>query len=131
MGDFSRLLNANNIEIENAKINPKYLVEMLNLIDKGAISGPAAKAVFEEMFRSGKKASAIVAEIGLSQISDAAEIKKVVRQVIAGNIKAVSDYKAGKQEALTFITGQVMKATRGRANPSMTKEILIQELEEK
>jgi len=128
LGDFSRLLNATNTEIEKAKIAPEHLAEMLSLVDKGTISGPTAKAVFEEMFYSGKRASAIVAGKKLSQISDAVEIREAVKKVITNNTKAVSDYKAGKQQALTFITGQVMRATRGRANPSLTREILIEEL---
>jgi aspartyl-tRNA(Asn)/glutamyl-tRNA(Gln) amidotransferase subunit B len=128
LGDFSRLLNAADIEIENAKMSPVLLAEMLDLVDKGAVSGPAAKAVFEEMFRTGKAASEIVAEKKLSQISDSSELREVVRQVMADNPKAASDYRAGKQQALTFITGQVMKATRGRANPALVKDILLQEL---
>jgi len=128
LGDFSRLLNVTNTEVENVKIIPEHLAEMLSLVDKGTVSGPVAKAVFEEMFYSGKRASAIVAEKKLSQISDAAEIREVVKKVIANNAKAVSDYKAGKQQALTFITGQVIRATRGRANPSLAREILIEEL---
>jgi aspartyl-tRNA(Asn)/glutamyl-tRNA(Gln) amidotransferase subunit B len=127
-GDFSRLLNATNTEIENVKISPKHLAEMLSLVDNGTVSGPAAKAVFEEMFRTGKGASEIIEEKKLSQISDASEIREVVKQVIANNAGAVADYASGKQQALTFIIGQVMKATRGRANPSMVKEIIIQEL---
>jgi aspartyl-tRNA(Asn)/glutamyl-tRNA(Gln) amidotransferase subunit B len=128
LGDFSRLLNAADIEIEKAKMRPALLAEMLGLVDKGAVSGPAAKAVFEEMFRTGKAASEIVAEKKLSQMSDSSELREVVRQVMADNPKAASDYKAGKQQALTFITGQVMKATRGRANPALVKDILLQEL---
>ena len=128
LGDFSRLLNAGGIEIENAAISPELLAEMLSLIDKGTVSGPAAKAVFEEMFHTGKRAGEIVAEKKLSQISDSTEVRELVKQVVADNPKAVSDYKAGKQQALTFITGQVMKATRGRANPALVKDILIQEL---
>ena len=128
LGDFSRLLNATNTEIENAKVSPQHLVEMLNLVDKGIIGGPAAKTVLEEMFYSGKRASDIVVEKKLSQISNATEIREVVKQVIANNTKAVSDYKAGKQQALSFITGQVMKATRGRANPDLVREVLGQEL---
>ena len=128
LGDFSRLLNATNTEIENAKIKPQHLVEMLNLVDNGTISGPAAKAVFEEMFYSGKRASDVVMEKKLSQIGDATEIRNVVRQAISENAKAVTDYKAGKEQALTFITGQVMKITKGRANPAMVTEILLQEL---
>ncbi len=128
LGDFSRLLNATNTEVENVKISPKHLAEMLDLVDNGTISGPAAKAVFEEMFRSGKGASEIITEKKLSQISDAGEIREVVKQVMANNTGAVADYTSGKQQALTFIIGQVMKATRGRANPAVVREIITQEL---
>jgi len=128
LGDFSRLLNATNTEIENATISPKHLADMLALVDNGAISGPTAKAVLEEMFQTGKGASDIIEEKKLSQISDASEIREVVKQVIAGNTGAVADYTSGKQQALTFLVGQVMKATRGRANPGLVKEIVIQEL---
>jgi aspartyl-tRNA(Asn)/glutamyl-tRNA(Gln) amidotransferase subunit B len=128
LGDFSRLLNATNTEIENVKISPKYLAEMLGLVDNGTISGPAAKAVFEEMFHTGKGAGEIITEKKLSQISDAGEIREVVKQVMANNTGAVADYTSGKQQALTFIIGQVMKATRGRANPGVVKEIIMQEL---
>jgi aspartyl-tRNA(Asn)/glutamyl-tRNA(Gln) amidotransferase subunit B len=128
LGDFSRMLHATNTEIENVKISPKYLTEMLGLIDNGTISGPAAKAVFEEMFRSGKGAREIITEKKLSQISDAGEIREVIKQVLSNNTDAVADYTSGKQQALTFIIGQVMKATRGRANPGVVREITIQEL---
>jgi aspartyl-tRNA(Asn)/glutamyl-tRNA(Gln) amidotransferase subunit B len=101
---------------------------MLGLIDNGTISGPAAKAVFEEMFRSGKGAREIITEKKLSQISDAGEIREVIKQVLSNNTDAVADYTSGKQQALTFIIGQVMKATRGRANPGVVREITIQEL---
>jgi aspartyl-tRNA(Asn)/glutamyl-tRNA(Gln) amidotransferase subunit B len=101
---------------------------MLDLAEKGAISGPAAKAVFEEMFLSGKKASDIVTEKGLSQISNSSEIEKAVAEVIASNGQAVADYQSGKEQALAFLIGQVMKATKGRANPAMAKEILLQKL---
>jgi aspartyl-tRNA(Asn)/glutamyl-tRNA(Gln) amidotransferase subunit B len=128
LGDFSRLLNATNTEIENVKISPKHLAEMLDLVDNGTISGPAAKIVLEEMFRTGQRASEIIAEKKLSQISDVGEIREVVKQVIANNSGAVADYASGKQQAVTFIIGQVMKTTRGRANPGVVREIIIQEL---
>ena len=129
LGDFSRLLNATNNDIENTRISPSLLVELLNLVDKGTISGPTAKAVFEKMFYTGKKASDIVAEGKLSQLNDATELQRIVKQVLANNAKAVADYKAGKQQALTFLTGQIMKATKGTANPAVVREILVQELE--
>ncbi|MBA7507124.1 Aspartyl/glutamyl-tRNA(Asn/Gln) amidotransferase subunit B [subsurface metagenome] len=128
LGDFSRLLNATDSDIENTRISPRLLVELLNLMDKGTISGPTAKAVFEEMFYTGKKASDIVAERKLSQISDVTELTTIVEQVLANNAKAVADYSDGKQQALTFLTGQVMKATRGAANPSVVTKILMQQL---
>ena len=129
LGDFSRLLNATNNDIENTRISPSLLVELLNLVDKRTISGPTAKAVFEKMFYTGKKASDIVAKGKLSQLSDATELNGIVKQVLANNAKAVADYKAGKQQALTFLTGQIMKATKGTANPAVVREILVQELE--
>jgi aspartyl-tRNA(Asn)/glutamyl-tRNA(Gln) amidotransferase subunit B len=128
LGDFSRLLNATNTDIENVTIEPKQLTDMLVLVDSGAISGPTAKAVLEEMFQTGKRASEIIREKKLSQISDAGEIREVAKQVMADNAGAVADYMSGKQSALVFIVGQVMKATRGRANPAVVKEIIMQEL---
>ncbi len=128
LGDFSRLLNATNTTIENAKISPKHLADMLVLTDEGAISGPTAKAVFEEMFHTGKGAGEIVTEKKLSQISDTGEIREVVKRVIADNAGAVADYASGKQQALTFIVGQVMKATKGRANPGVVGGIVREEL---
>jgi aspartyl-tRNA(Asn)/glutamyl-tRNA(Gln) amidotransferase subunit B len=114
--------------VESVKIKPEYLVEFIDLIDKGTVSGPAAKTVFEDMFNSGKQAQEIINEKGLSQISDTDEIEKVVIEVIAGNEKAVSDFNAGKQQSLAFLVGQVMKATKGRANPAVAKETLLDKL---
>jgi len=128
LGDFSRLLNASSTSIEESKATPEHLVEMLGMVEKGVLSGPAAKAVFEEMFLSGMRAKQIVSEKGLSQISDNAEIENLITQVIDGNTQAVSDFKAGKQQALAFLIGQVMKATKGRANTGLVKEILLHKL---
>jgi aspartyl-tRNA(Asn)/glutamyl-tRNA(Gln) amidotransferase subunit B len=128
LGDFLRMLNATNTGIEDTRVTPRHLTEMLDLADKGTLSGPAAKAVFAEMFLSGKKAGDIVAEKGLSQISSSKEIEKIVAEVIAGNSQAVSDYASGKEQALAFLIGQVMKASKGRANPATAKEILLHKL---
>jgi aspartyl-tRNA(Asn)/glutamyl-tRNA(Gln) amidotransferase subunit B len=102
----------------------------VGLLSSGSISGPGAKAVFEEMFNTGKPASEIIARKGLSQISDADEIDGTIGQIVAENPKAVEDYKAGKDTAIKFLVGQVMKATRGRANPQMATELLKKKLEE-
>ena len=128
LGDFSRMLNATNVAIEETRVSPKHLMEMLDLVDNGTISGSAAKAVFEDMFTKGKTAADVVSEKGLSQISDGAEIENIVSQVIDGNSQAVSDFKAGKQQAVSFLVGQVMKASKGRANPGLAKEILLDKL---
>ena len=128
LGDFSRLLNATNTEIESAKISPRHLVDMLALVDNGTISGPTAKAVLEEMFQTGKAAGGIVSEKKLGQITDASEIRETVKEVMAGNTEAMADYISGKRQALTFLVGQVMKATKGRANPGLVREIIMQEL---
>jgi len=128
LGDFARLLNANDIEINESKIAPSNLVELLDLLDQGTLSGPAAKRVFEEMFDTGKTAKEIAAQQGLTQISDSSAIGGMVRQVLADNPQAVADFKAGKEQAVKFLVGQVMKASRGRVNPQMAAEVVKQEL---
>jgi aspartyl-tRNA(Asn)/glutamyl-tRNA(Gln) amidotransferase subunit B len=124
LGEFTRLLNVTNIEIKDAKVEPQHLIEMLDLIDKGTLSTSMAKTVFEEMFRSGKMPSQVVKEKGLAQISTANELETIVVQVIAANAPAVADFKQGKEQALKFLVGQVMKATKGQANPQMLNELL-------
>jgi aspartyl-tRNA(Asn)/glutamyl-tRNA(Gln) amidotransferase subunit B len=128
LGDFARLLNLANIEIQESKVVPGHLTELLDLIDQGTLSGPAAKKVFEEMFHTGKPPRDIAAQQGLTQISDTAAVEEIVRQVIASNAQAVADFKAGKDKAVKFLVGQVMKASQGRANPQMATEILKREL---
>ena len=128
LGDFSRMLNSTNTKIEDAKATPRHLAELLDLIEKGAISGPTAKKAFEAMFATGQSVSAIVAAEGLSQISDSNEIGTIVEQIIANNAQAVADFKAGKQQSLTFLVGQIMKATKGRANPGLVNKILLEKL---
>jgi aspartyl-tRNA(Asn)/glutamyl-tRNA(Gln) amidotransferase subunit B len=129
LGDFARLLNLNEMEINESKVAAAQLVELLDLTDQGTLSGPAAKKVFEEMFNTGKPAKETAAEQGLTQIGDAAAVAEVIRQVTSNNKQAVADYKAGKEQAIKFLVGQVMKETRGRANPKMVAEILQRELE--
>ena len=130
LGEFNRLLNATNTEISASRVSPEQLCRLLDLMQQGSISGTSAKLVFEEMFYTGKEATDIITQRGLSQISDTAEVKEVVSQVIQANTQAVADYQAGKEQALKFLVGQVMKATRGRANPKLASELLMKELEE-
>ncbi|OAT85432.1 Asp-tRNA(Asn)/Glu-tRNA(Gln) amidotransferase subunit GatB [Desulfotomaculum copahuensis] len=129
MGDLSRLLNAANMDITACRVRPDNLTGMLKLIDQGTISGKIAKTVFEEMFNTGKDAAQVVKEKGLVQISDAGAITAVIDQVLAGNPKVVEDYRAGKDKALGFLVGQVMKTTRGKANPELVNKLLREKLQ--
>ncbi len=129
MGDFLRLVNEKNMEISNVPVTAESLVKLLKLVDSKVISGPIAKTVFEEMFNTGKDPEAIVEEKGLKQISDRDELVSVIKKVLAENPKSVEDYKNGKKKALGFLVGQTMKATKGKANPQLVNEILLEELE--
>jgi aspartyl-tRNA(Asn)/glutamyl-tRNA(Gln) amidotransferase subunit B len=131
LGEFSALLNASNTEISQTKVSPEQFCQLLDLTNKGSLSGPAAKQVLEEMFNTGKSANEIVAQKGLSQISDSSEIEKIAEKVIAENPQAVADFNAGKETALKFLVGQLMKATRGRANPQIANQLLKNKLGEK
>ena len=124
MGEFLRLLKVHNQEAPEARLTPSHLVEMLNLIDQGTISGKIAKAVFEEMFISGRRPREIVEAGSLAQISDAGALSAVVQQVLDGNPGVVDDYRSGKEKALAFLVGQVMKATRGQANPQLVNKLI-------
>jgi aspartyl-tRNA(Asn)/glutamyl-tRNA(Gln) amidotransferase subunit B len=131
LGDFTRLLNLANIEIDEAraKVPPERLMEMLDLMDEGTLSGAAAKTVLEEMFDSGGRAAEIIAEKGLTQISDAKDMEGIVTAIIAENAPAVADFKKGKERALTFLVGQVMRQTRGRANATVVDKLLKEKLD--
>ena len=124
MGELMGLLNNEKVEITQCKVTPQNLANLLQLIDKGTISGKIAKNVFEEMFKDGKDPQAIVEEKGLIQISDTAELEKVVEEVVEANPGPVEDFKGGKKKALGFLVGQVMKTTKGKANPQMVNKIL-------
>jgi aspartyl-tRNA(Asn)/glutamyl-tRNA(Gln) amidotransferase subunit B len=125
MVEFSARMNQAGIEnINETKIKPAMLAKMIGLIQKGTISGKIAKTVFDEMFATGNDPEKIVSEKGLVQISDAGEIGAVVDRVIAANQKVVDDVKGGKVNGLGFLTGAVMKETKGKANPGMVNEML-------
>ena len=128
MGELYRLLNQENIEIEECLIKPAHLAAMLKLIDDGTISGKIAKTVFEDMFSSGKTPDAIVKEKGLIQVSDEAALIPIIDEIISANPKVVEDYKNGKEKAAGFFVGQVMKATRGKANPAIVNKLLKEKL---
>jgi len=112
------------------KVNPAVLFDLVQLISRGVISGSSAKLVFEEMFKTGRGAEDIIAERGLSQISDTQQLEEVVTQVINSNPKPVADFESGKEAALKFLVGQVMKVTKGQANPALVNEVLKKKLAE-
>lgn len=130
LGDLSRLLNATNTEISDCKISPADLALLLNLIEQGTISGKIAKAVFEEMFATGRSADEIVKSKGMTQITSEAELYPVVDQVLFENEDAVAKFLAGDGKVLGFLVGQVMKYTQGRANPQAVNKILRDRLAE-
>ena len=128
MGDLSKNLNADGLTIEQSPVEAKRLAQMIALIDKGTISGKIAKTVFVEMWKSKDAPEKIVADKGLVQITDTSAIEGVVDDVIAKNPKAVAEYKSGKKKALGALVGQIMKATKGKANPQLVNQMLAQKL---
>ena len=112
------------LSLAELKFKPEGIVELIELVEKKTISTPAAQQVFAEMFESGKKPASIVQEKGLAQVSDTAALEKFCDEVIAANPGPVADFKAGKVAALNFLKGQVMKLSKGKANPAVTGEIL-------
>ncbi|MCM3341377.1 Asp-tRNA(Asn)/Glu-tRNA(Gln) amidotransferase subunit GatB [Paenibacillus sp. MER TA 81-3] len=125
MGELLGYVNGNGIEIDAVKLNGQGLGEMIGLIEKGTISSKIAKTVFKEMLESGKSPQVIVEEKGLVQISDEGAIKAIVEQIIAKNPQSVEDYRAGKEKAIGFLVGQVMKETKGKANPGLVNQLLV------
>src|SRR5690606_3642787 len=113
MGEVLRVLKEKQMEVEEIPFPPKYLAELIILIDKGVISGTIGKTVFEEMFKSGKNPETIVEEKGLKVINDEGQIFNIVSEVLKKNSKSVEDYKNGKKRAFSFLVGQVMKETGG------------------
>ncbi|KFZ41539.1 MULTISPECIES: Asp-tRNA(Asn)/Glu-tRNA(Gln) amidotransferase subunit GatB [Thermoactinomyces] len=122
-------LNREGIEIEAIRMTPAHLAEMILLIQKGTISSKIAKKVFKEMLDTGKDPGTIVKEKGWVQISDEGKLKEEVAKVIAANPQSVEDFKNGKDRALGFLVGQVMKATRGQANPKLVNELILKQIQ--
>jgi aspartyl-tRNA(Asn)/glutamyl-tRNA(Gln) amidotransferase subunit B len=130
MGELMRLLNADNKTIEDSPIRPDRLAGVIRMIETGVISIKIAKTVFEEMYTSGKDAEAIVREKGLVQVSDTGAIESIISEVIKANPGQYADYRSGKEKLFGFFVGQVMKASKGRANPDMVNQLLKKKLSE-
>ncbi len=129
MGELSRVMNERAIDVAQVTMTPAALAGLIALIDKGTISSAIAKEVFAKMFDSGRTADDIVKAEGLAQIGDESSIVSAIRDVMAKNADAVSQYRAGKQQTFGFLVGQVMKATGGKANPKLANQLLKRELD--
>jgi aspartyl-tRNA(Asn)/glutamyl-tRNA(Gln) amidotransferase subunit B len=128
LNDLQNALSTAGKTINHCPIPPEALDELIGLIDSGKISGKQGKEVFAEMFATGKTAAEIVKEKGIEQLSDTSAIEKLCDQVIAANPKPAADFKAGNAASLNFLKGQVMKLSKGKANPQLAGEILERKL---
>lgn len=130
MGDFAKKLSQSGLEMAAAPVTAAALADLLGLIGKGTISGKIAKQVFSDMWETGKDAETIVKEKGLVQISDTGALEELADRIIAANPQSVADFKAGKKKAVGFLMGQIMKETKGKANPQVVNVILTKKLSE-
>lgn len=129
MVELARLLKENNVEAKDIPVSPEDFTDLLKMVNDGVINSSVGKQVFEEMFKTGKKPAQIVEEKDLKQNDNADEILALVQKIVAENPKPVADYKGGNKKAMTFFVGQVMKATKGKANPKTVNELVKAELD--
>jgi aspartyl-tRNA(Asn)/glutamyl-tRNA(Gln) amidotransferase subunit B len=127
-GEFSAALNRSGIDISQSPIGSDRFAGLLKRVGDDTISGRSAKEVFDAMWNGTMEADAVIEEKGLKQISDSGEIGKIVDQVLASNVQQVADYKAGREKAFNSLVGQVMKASKGKANPAQVNALLKQKL---
>jgi aspartyl-tRNA(Asn)/glutamyl-tRNA(Gln) amidotransferase subunit B len=128
MGEVNAYLKAADKEIGDVPLTPEALAQMISLIEKGTISNKIAKDVFKELIEKGGNPETIVKEKGLVQISDEGEIRKMIVGILDQNQPSIDDFKAGKEKAIGFLVGQVMKASRGKANPQLVNQVLLEEI---
>ena len=131
MGDLLRLFKDDHVDpgnLSEVKVRPEMLASMIQLIADGTISGKIAKTVIEEMYRTGRSAAEVVEDKGLQQISDAGEIERIVDEIVSANPGPAEQYRSGKAGTIGWFVGQVMRATKGRANPQSVNELLRKRL---
>jgi len=131
MGELLAYLNAENKELADIALTPQSLAGMITLIENGTISSKIAKTVFKELLENGGQAEDIVKAKGLVQISDEGALLKVIEEALDNNPQSIEDFKAGKQKATGFLVGQIMKATKGQANPQLVNKLLMQEIQKR
>ena len=129
LGDVSRLLNLNSLTLEQSKLKPHYLAELVDLIEGGTLSTTLAKTVLEKSFEMGQSPVQVVKDNSYTQISDSSVVEEAVKQAVAENPKAVDDYMKGKETAAKFLVGQVMRITKGKANPAVVIDLVKKELD--
>jgi len=127
-GELFRRLNQDNVDIGTIAVKPRDLVELIRLVQNGTVNQNAAREVFGAMWEEGGSPQAIVEAKGLTQISDSSELDGVVAGIIAANPDAIEKIEAGNQKPIQFLMGQVMKETRGKANPQLVVELLKQQI---
>ncbi|MCU9601697.1 Asp-tRNA(Asn)/Glu-tRNA(Gln) amidotransferase subunit GatB [Pallidibacillus thermolactis] len=131
MGEVSAYLNAEQKELHEIALTPESLAGMIKLIDNGTLSSKMAKKVFSELIKKGGDPEKIVKEKGLVQISDEATLLKLVTEALDNNPQSIEDYKNGKDRAIGFLVGQIMKKTKGQANPQLLNKILLEEIKKR
>jgi len=129
-GEVSSVLNQKGIDIKSFNVPAVYIRELIEIIDSGTISGKIAKSVFAEMVSTGNAPGKIIDEKGMKQITDDKVLDKIIKEVVTENQASAEDYRNGKINAIQFLMGQVMKKTKGKANPALAKEMLIQILDQ-
>ncbi|WP_096155795.1 Asp-tRNA(Asn)/Glu-tRNA(Gln) amidotransferase subunit GatB [Bacillus sp. FJAT-45066] len=131
MGEVSAYLNSEGKDLEDTSLTPSGLAGMIKLLEKGTISSKIAKKVFKELIENGGEAEEIVKAKGLVQISDEGALRQMVTDALDANPQSVEDFKAGKERAIGFLVGQIMKASKGQANPQMVNGILLEEMKKR
>lgn len=131
MGDVLRRLKDEEIEIQDTKLTPKSLGDLIKIVKDGKINNNTGKKVLKEIFDTGKEPETIIKEQGLVQISDEGALKEIVSKVLDENEQSIIDYKNGKDRAIGFLVGQIMKASKGKANPQMVNKMLIEMINER
>jgi aspartyl-tRNA(Asn)/glutamyl-tRNA(Gln) amidotransferase subunit B len=128
MGDLLRELKRDEREIDQCPVTPQHLAEMLSMMKEGTISGKIAKDVFEEMYRTGERPDKIVRDKGWTQILNTEEIERAIERAMGAHPKLVEDYRKGKEKLFGFFIGEIMKETKGKANPKLVNELLKEKL---
>jgi len=130
MGDLLRYLNEEKRDIRESPVSPAHVADLINLIENGTISGKIAKEVFEAMYKTQSKPADIVREKGLTQITDEETVMKAIEEAMSKNPAQLAEYRAGKEKLFAFFVGQVMKLTKGKANPQLVNDLLKKMLAE-